>query len=148
MARPEPAGAQSESYDVRTLYASVFSRLTPDWKRFAGRTECGIVELISYALAAKPPISSVLSTLLPARKDAVNASVFSKDAPRIVHRRVDLPRDGEHCRKGQSGRYQLPHVPLPLGQFQSRTRPRGSLAPRGRRPRSLSPIAGAEKRPL
>jgi hypothetical protein len=43
-----------------------------------------VVNRVLYALAAKPPIPSVLHTLLTARNDALEAPGLSHDAPRIV----------------------------------------------------------------
>jgi hypothetical protein len=70
--------------------------------------------------AAKPPISSVLSTLLTARKDALIAAGVSHEAPRIVYISVRLSCE---CREGrpqcQSGNYRHPHVHLLLLFFSS-----------------------------
>jgi hypothetical protein len=62
-----------------------------------------IVKRILHALAAKTPIPAILSTLLTARKDAINASGVSYDAPRIAYICVDVSRRGEHRRQGESG---------------------------------------------
>jgi hypothetical protein len=50
------------------------------------------------SLAAKPPVSSVLGTLLTARKVAFKGSRVSYNAPRIVYLCVDLSRRGEQRR--------------------------------------------------
>jgi hypothetical protein len=59
--------------------------------RVNDRTFFRVVIGILDALAAKPPIPSVLSTLLTARKDAINASIVSYNTPRIVYVCLDLP---------------------------------------------------------
>jgi hypothetical protein len=48
-------------------------------------TPCKVVERVLHALAAKSAIAPILSTLLPARKHAINGSGVSYDAPRIVY---------------------------------------------------------------
>lgn len=62
-----------------------------------------IVKRILYALAAKTAIPAVLSTLVTARKNAINGSSVSYDALRIAYIRVDFPDPVNSTDKGQSG---------------------------------------------
>jgi hypothetical protein len=99
---------------VRILLTVVSSRLASNRKRFTEWTSCGIVEFISYALAAKSATPPILSTLCTGGKDAFNASAFSMDAPWIVYSRLHFPGRGEGRRENQSSSYQFPHVLLSL----------------------------------
>jgi hypothetical protein len=73
-------------------------------------TSCRVVEGVLHALAAKTPVPPILSTLLTARKDAINGSGVSDDAPRIVY--VSLGISRERRPQCQSGNYRLPHAAL------------------------------------
>jgi hypothetical protein len=66
--------------------------------RVNDRTFIRVVIGIFDALAAKPPIPPVLNTLLTARKDAINASGVSYDAPWIVYICLHFSQPGEHRR--------------------------------------------------
>jgi hypothetical protein len=99
---------------VRIWLTVMSSQLASDRKRFTEWTSCGIVEFISYALAAKSTTSSILSTLLTGGKDAFNASAFSMDAPWIIDSRMHFPGRREGRREDQSGSYPFPHVLLSL----------------------------------
>lgn len=60
------------------IYASRWTSLPDD------EGQCRIVKGILRALTAESPISSVRSTLLSAREDAIDASGISEDAPWVV----------------------------------------------------------------
>jgi hypothetical protein len=79
-------------------------------------THCRVVEGVLHALTAKSAIPPILSTLLPAREDAINGSGVAYDAPRIVY--VCLGLSSSKCRQRraqrQSGNQRLPHVRLHL----------------------------------
>ena len=70
----------------------------PDRGSLNDLTSCRVVEGVLHALAAESAIPPILSTLLPAREDAINGSGVSYDAPRIVYVGVDLPRCSEQRR--------------------------------------------------
>jgi hypothetical protein len=120
-------------YDVvRILLTMVSSQLAPDRKRFTEWPSSGIVEFISYTLAAKSATPPILSTLLTGGKDAFNASAFSMNAPWIIYSRIHFPGRSERRREGQSGSYPFSHVPLPLCYFSrldsDQAKPQGSAS--------------------
>jgi hypothetical protein len=141
-------GRRSDHADVVRilLIVVVSSQLASDRKRLIEWASCGIVEFISYALAAKSATSPTRGTLLPARVDAFNASAFSVDAPRVIYSCLHFPGRSERRREDQSGSYPFLHVRLPFVVF-SRSRLRPSPSCRGRRsPSFLSPQTGMKKR--
>jgi hypothetical protein len=78
-------------------------------------TSCRVIEGVFHALAAKPPIPAILSTLFTARKDAINRSGVPNDAPRIVYVCLGFPCECRERRpQCQSDNYRLPHVRLLL----------------------------------
>jgi hypothetical protein len=64
--------------------------------RVNNRTLLRVVIRIFDALAAKPSIPSVRCALLQSRKDAINASGVSYDAPWIVYICLRFSQRGEH----------------------------------------------------
>jgi hypothetical protein len=61
-------------------------------------------------LTTKTPIPSIHSTLLSARKDAVNGSGVANDAPWIIDIRVGFPRCGNDRKQCRSGDHRFFHV--------------------------------------
>jgi hypothetical protein len=82
----------------------------------SGLTSWRLVEGVLDALAAKSAIPPILSTLFTARKNAINGSGISYDAPWIVY--ICLGLSSSECRQRraqcQSGNYRIPHVRLLL----------------------------------
>jgi hypothetical protein len=89
------------SFPNDRTFSRVVKRLSERVQHDAGandRTLLRIVTGIFGALAAKPPIPSVHNTLLTARKDAINASGITSDAPWIVYVCLHFSQPHEHRR--------------------------------------------------
>jgi hypothetical protein len=124
LARAHKRGATNQSLlsvRPRAVLSVRWGRLAcavrrPDRGTVNDLTSCNVVEGVSHARAAKSAIPPILSTLLPAREDAINGSGVAYDAPRVVY--VCLGLSSSKCcqrrAQGQSGNQRLPHARLHL----------------------------------